>query len=597
MVTLDPGEEKEVLFSFKADAPGTGVLSFRAAMDSETDGLQVKIPVKVPQFTEDTATSGIIEDKTVKEKVSLPVDIVPSVGGLYVNTSSTAMVDLKGGVDYLVRYPYECLEQKLSKILPAIMAQDLVETFNLSANLRGKEYTDFIQGYLDFLVKYQKPSGGFGLWEDSQYENEYLSCYALYTMAMAKQAGYKIDGRTVEKGLVYIRTLLSRSDKNAWYIPYFQSGMLTIKSFALYDLYLWGKGDASYLSLLYEKRDEMTLFGQALLLKTLHIEGKNRDKEEELIRSFRNKLKLTPTSAHFEEAQDEKLAWIYYSNVRTTALILQAFIEVGAEFPDSHKVVKWLISAQKMGRWSNTQDNVYCFDALRTYFHKFEKEEPDCTCRVQLAGKDIMQELFKGRELTVREKNVPMSGLTPGREIEAKLSRKGKGRLYYTMRLTYAPAGGVEAKDEGIAVLKTIEPVEQAPSAENVFKAGVAYKVTLSVVTPQERTFVVVDDPLPGGFVVVNTDFSAESAELARKLARMRSHETLGKWGATFNHFETYDDRVLLFADVLGAGEHRFTYFVRAQYYGTYAIPPTKAEMMYEPEVFGFSEKRTIEVK
>ncbi|GAI63868.1 unnamed protein product, partial [marine sediment metagenome] len=33
------------------------------------------------------------------------------------------------------------------------------------------------------------------------------------------------------------------------------------------------------------------------------------------------------------------------------------------------------------------------------------------------------------------------------------------------------------------------------------------YKVTLSVITPQERNFVVVDDPLPAGVEVINTSF------------------------------------------------------------------------------------------
>lgn len=596
-VDIEAGQEKEVLFAFRSETLGDGELGFRAALGTETDGLKVKIPVKEPICTEATATSGTTDKGSAKEKLSLPVGIMPTVGALYLNMSSTAMVDLKGGVNYLVYYPYECLEQKLSKILPALMAQDLVEAFDLSANLKGKAYREFIQGYLDYLARYQKSSGGFGLWEDSLYENEYLSCYALYALAMAKKAGYHVDEKEVKSGLQFVRSLLSRSEADPWNLPYDEKERLVVKSFALYDLFLWKEGDPSYLTLLYEKRDDMTLFGRALLLKSLHMNGKNHEQEEEIIQHFKNKLKLTPTDAHFEEAQDREYPWIFDSTVRTTALILQTLLEVDAEFADSYKVVKWLVRSQKMGRWDTTQENVYAFDALRTYFHKFEHEVPNYTAKAELNGKKVMEEAFRGRELRLRETKIPMNELTPGKEMDVKFNKSGKGRMYYTMRLIYADSAGVKPRDEGIAVLKTIQPVDQSSLSDNIFQAGGVYKVTLSIVTPQERTFVVVDDPLPGGFVVVNTSFAAEKAELGRKMEKMRSSEMHGKWGTTFDHWELYDDRVLLFADVLSAGEHCFTYFVRAQYFGTYDIPASKAEMMYQPEVYGISDKRSIEIK
>jgi uncharacterized protein YfaS (alpha-2-macroglobulin family) len=67
-------------------------------------------------------------------------------------------------------------------------------------------------------------------------------------------------------------------------------------------------------------------------------------------------------------------------------------------------------------------------------------------------------------------------------------------------------------------------------------------------------------------------------------------------WG-TFDHYEIYDEKVLLFADALFAGEHTFSYVVRAMTFGTFTMPATKAEEMYTPEVFGYNRQRTIIVK
>jgi alpha-2-macroglobulin len=597
-VTIPAGQEKEVLFAFKADTIGKAHLEFKAALGPETDGLVCEFPVVKPILTEATATSGSTDKDRSLQQLSLPKNIDPVAGGLYLGASSTALTGLEGGIDYLVTYPHECLEQKCSKILPAIVAQDLVESFNLSANLKGKAYRDFIQGYLNIFWKYQKASGGFGFWEDSENDHDYLSCYAMYTMAMAKRQGYKVDQKVVAKGCDNLRNLLSRSEKE-WRYYYNEQTILTIKSFALYDLYLWGKGDASYLSLLYEKNEKMCLFGQALLLQSLHMYGKDKDREKAMSQLFMNKMKGNPTSNHFEEPRSTYFEWIFNSNVRTTALILQTLLEVKAECLDADsagKIAKWLVEAQKNGRWNTTQENVFAFNALTTYFKRYESVTPNYTLKVFLDRTEVMKEVFKGRQLTVRTKEVAMKDLKPGSDIPVTFEKKGKGRFYYTMRFKYASLDKVEPKDEGMAIFKIIEPVDQVNNGE-ALKAGAVYKVTVSVVTPQERMYVVVEDPLPAGFVVVNTAFATEKGELLRKLEKARRKETKGLWGGTFNHFETYNDRVLLFGDVLSPGEHRFTYFVRAMYFGTYNLPASKVEMMYEPEVYGISDQKSVEIK
>jgi uncharacterized protein YfaS (alpha-2-macroglobulin family) len=77
----------------------------------------------------------------------------------------------------------------------------------------------------------------------------------------------------------------------------------------------------------------------------------------------------------------------------------------------------------------------------------------------------------------------------------------------------------------------------------------------------------------------------------------MSSQQERGEWWGSFNHRELHDDRVLLFADQLAAGVHTFTYLARAITPGTFQMPATYVEMMYEPEVFGRTGSATIEVK
>ena len=47
------------------------------------------------------------------------------------------------------------------------------------------------------------------------------------------------------------------------------------------------------------------------------------------------------------------------------------------------------------------------------------------------------------------------------------------------------------------------------------------------------------------------------------------------------------DDRVLFFVEHLAAGMYHYRYLARATTFGSFVVPPTRAEEMYTPEVFG----------
>ena len=592
-VDIPPGQEKEVLFSFEADKVTEGKLTFSCTMGTYSDGVLEKLPVKAAILTEAVATTGSSEDNSREEKLSIPATADPNTGYLEVNNSSTAMINLQGGLEYLVDYPYGCLEQKLSRVLPLITAEELINAFDLSG-LKGQKLRDFVQENLDMIVKHQKPSGGFTLWEGGELENPFLSAYTMYGLTLAQESDYKISPSVMSEGRKYLKEILrfSKDDKR-WLYPYKERTQATVKAFALYTLYLAGEGEPSYLHTMYEQRNKNSLFGRCMLVRAMHMYGKDKEEEAVMVKELLNHIKMSPTSAYFEERVTDDMSWIYTSTVRTTSLTLQTLIELDADFPQAQNVVKWLIDTQSLGRWDTTQENVFAFEALRVYFNKFEKDTPNFESKVSLDGKEIMKNFFKGRETKCVKQVVPMSDIPVGKDMSVMFDKEGPGRQYYTMRLVYAPTDPRPARDEGISVFKSIEPLEGSKTKD--FIAGTVYKVTLSIVTPMERHYVVVNDPLPGGFELVRESFDTENKDLLRKLSQIRSNERNDWWG-TFDHWENYDDRVLLFADLLNSGEHTFTYFVRAIHYGTFDMPYTKAELMYEPEVFGYSKKETVKV-
>ena len=56
------------------------------------------------------------------------------------------------------------------------------------------------------------------------------------------------------------------------------------------------------------------------------------------------------------------------------------------------------------------------------------------------------------------------------------------------------------------------------------------------------------------------------------------------------------DDRVLTFVEHMPAGMYHYRYLARATTAGRFLVPPTKAECMYDPEVFGRTPGSALEV-
>ena len=586
---IDPGRGTEALFAFEADQPGQAKFIFRAKMGRETDGLELTIPVILPRPTETVATFDQVTGEAKEEKVNIPDTIYPADSRIEVQAAASALTGLSGSVDYLTNYPYLCLEQRLSSILPYLVAPQVIQDFKLSG-LSPKEINKLVESTLKEVYPNQKDNGGFGLWPDSAGESPYVSCYAVFMLMKAKSAGYAIDEAVLSRGLDYLKRLIKvKSDASQ---PYSPKAWKTVQAFALYDLAAAGRAEPSFAEKLFVERDQLALFGRAYLLKALHAGGGSLSAQTTLLQELLNLIKVTAADAHFEEVEDGGLRWIYTSQARTTALILQALLEVGSDHTSIPAVAKWLVSQRKAARWSSTQDNFFVFYALNDFYRIYEKTKADFKAEISLAKKTILEDTFRAATHTAKAA-LPLTEFKTGRDLPLRIVKTGDGTLYYGARLTYAPKYKLDPREEGFAMYKKIETIDGKP-LENP-KAGTLVMVTLEVVVPKESLFVVVDDPLPAGFEAVNAGFLTESEEQQRKLAEAEG-ESEGPWWQGFNHVEMHDNRVLLFADSLYPGVHTYRYLARALAYGQFTLPGTKAEQMYAPEVFGRSAERTVKI-
>lgn len=578
--TLPPDGSKEVLFSFVAENKGEAIFSFNAMMGKEKDALRLKIPVSLPPFIEAVATFSSTTDSTL-EGIIVPSNIYENMGSIEILLSSSILAGMKRGIEHLLDYPYGCLEQRLSRILPLIVGEEIINQFAL-APVTGKALRDTVQAVLDEVSEYQLYSGGFVYFKDGYIPGPYLSAYTMYVLKKAGQAGYDIDIEVIKDGISFLSNVLRWKDVS-WTYPYNFYAKLNTKAFCLYSLAIWGHKEVSYASKLFESREQIPIFGKTLLLKAGRKLKMGKRFEDELVRIILNKIKLTPTTTHFEESENR--GWTFPSPAKVTGFVVQTFTELNISFPYKDQTIRWLVQERSKKSKPTTHENAFVFDAFQTYYKKYEKEEPDFVARIILDEREILKQTFKGRTTKPPERRTFSLDPLPKNELlPINITKQGDGRLYYTLRMFYALKENPIAFDEGFYIWKEILTLDNKEVKK--FKRGKIYKVIVHVVVSETRIFAVVDDPLPAGFVPVQTFFATESRQVQEQYWEDRWQQ-MGHWWGGFDHEEHYDDKTLLFGQHLFPGEHTRVYYIRAATSGTFLAPSTKAEEMYSPEVFG----------
>jgi uncharacterized protein YfaS (alpha-2-macroglobulin family) len=478
-------------------------------------------------------------------------------------------------------------------MLPYIVAAPMLLEFHLTP-LSGEEMRQRVQECLRQIPGFQKDSGGLGVWPESAAASPFLTCYAVFALIKAREAGYAADQDTLDRAVGFLQNFLRDEWRTGQY-PFGRRTWKAVRTFALYVLSLQKKPEPAYAERLFTEREDLSVFGRTLLFKALEHGKGPEEARETLLRELLNTVKVTAGSAHFEADEGSEGEWIYSSSLRTTALILQTLIESGREHPLVSSIARWVVERMQTAGRLSTQDNFFAVYALNEYYRKYETVSPDFRARILLAGGVVLDEKFSSGERRVKtvqrflnELKTPEAGSVP-----LRVEKSGDGLLYYGARLTYAPRTAARPRDEGLAVWKKIESLSGKP-LETV-PAGTLVVVTLEIALSQEALFVVVNDPLPAGLEAVNPAFRTESEEEQRILSELEA-QPAHYWRPGFNHIKMHDDRVLLFADSLAPGIHTHRYLARALSLGSFVLPGTTAEKMYAPEVFGRSAEGTVRV-
>ena len=156
-----------VLFPLRAERAGELKLRVKAVLGAETDGLELKLPIHYPSRVETELVAEGHTSSAVEIPVKLPAGIMPASASLEVSTDPDGVAGLEEGLRDLIEYPYGCLEQTTSRLIPLVAVEELARSLKLTG-LDGPALQRFIRAGIGKLEKFQTDDGGFSLWMGGQ---------------------------------------------------------------------------------------------------------------------------------------------------------------------------------------------------------------------------------------------------------------------------------------------------------------------------------------------------------------------------------------------------------------------------------------------
>lgn len=593
-VLVPANDRVEVQFPAAAEMAGTARFQVLAAAGKVSDAAELALPVWTPATTEAFATYGVIDSGAIKQAVALPGKVVTQFGGLEVSTSSTQLQALTDAFVYLVTYPFECAEQRASRVLSIAALRDVLGAFKAESLPAASALASRVAADVERLENLQNGDGGFPFWERGRPSWPYLTVYVTHALAHAKAKGYAVPPRVLEQARGYLRSIESHYD--AFY-P--KEVRWSISAFALAVRRQLGDLDVAKAKRLLAEAggaDKLPMEAAGWLLAAMTGQADAAAERKALVRAALNRVSETAGAANFTTSYQDGGYLLLSSDRRTDGVWLEALISEQQDLDLIPKLVTGLLAHKKAGRWANTQENTFVLVALDRYFQTYEKITPDFVAKVWLGQGYAGDHPFKGRSTETFQLDIPMQAVAsaPGGKTELTIQKDGAGRLYYRIGMTYAPADlKLPAADYGFVVERRYEGVDspgdvtRLPDGTWKIKAGARVRVRLAMANENRRYHVALVDPLPAGLEPMNPAL-AVTGPIPLDPQEQKNAGPYWWWMRPwYEHQNLRDERVEAFASLLWEGVHRYDYVARATTPGTFVVPPPKAEEMYMPETFG----------
>lgn len=453
---------------------------------------------------------------------------------------------------YLVKYPYGCIEQTTSSTRPLLFVGQILEQVAPDIAPEQEKLDKMVKHGINRVLSMQTTSGGFAYWPGGRYPNAWGTAYASHMLLDARDKGYEVPAKRLNQALDWLEESVGR-DTYPYAEPYMHYVLARSKR--------GQKGRIKQLLKILPKEPTGEKAEQVYLLQAaLYLMGDHR---------YESALKQPDVSALNTE---RRYGYSYYSDKRRRAMVLATFHDLFGKDNDGEQL------AQLVGRslsespsyYYTTQELVWGITALGKWI-----EGTTAT--------------FEGAELVVNgDKLAPMKKSNKRPDITWSLMRaseyqsvkldlrsKDKGTLYMVVSSEGVRTNPtVKFGGEGFSIKQEYFNGDGDPLDKSNIELGelIYARITLENKSGEKVENVALVERFPAGWEIENPNLGRGS---------LPAFLTTNMWGK--DHMNQRDDRVEVFGTLYRGQKVSVVVALRATSAGSFKIPASYAEAMYDP--------------
>ncbi len=479
-----------------------------------------------------------------------------------VNLTVFPNMDFVHRLQWLIQYPYGCIEQTTSSVFPQLALKEFLK----DDDRLYSEIDQNINSAIYRLSLFQLSNGGFSYWPGGNQVSEWGSNYAGQFLIEAREQGYAVPEAMYDGVIRYLGRKARQPESE--------------------DRWLMTRVNRCFVLALADKAP----FPEMNLLKQNYWEKLNSTQKWQLVTAYKLAGAFDKVQAEVDQISTEveeyaEFGHTYGSRYRDLGIILRCLVILDRK-EDAALMAKHLAEQLSGRNWYSTQALGQMLMGMGSYF--------------ELAGISTSQDLIIEGELTLPNgQKESFKGVNKiakyiaegyGGEIKVKLNDDVEApQLYVTLSSNGVPlVDQTEDMDQNIRVdVNWYNEEGDRIDMASVKQGDVFYgKYTVSniSVVPQIDEVALVQ-LIPSGWEIENTRLSGEVLPDWLKSSGTGREEYL----------DIRDDRIMWFFD-LDKKKMEFVVKINAITEGSYVMPGTVCEAMYNSDFQSTKASRKVEV-
>jgi uncharacterized protein YfaS (alpha-2-macroglobulin family) len=572
--------------TLRADKAGNAFLKLLARGAQTGDAMELNLPVLARGIPR-TSNSGIaLREQEGEALLNLPNNALSGSAELRLGFSPTIAASLNSAIGRLVQFPYGCVEQTLSRFIPAVHARALLSGggWQPDPTTREKLGPAIDQG-VKRLEEMQHEDGGWGWWKQDS-SSLTMTSHALYALGLAQRAGLPLPAGMLQRGVQALETQLRNAPAREQARAFRALAVNGIKSGEME-----GRIRAVWQEL---PRGEQLAFCEGLAFS-----GRN-DALSPLLDELKRDIRHEGTAAYIRDRDAD--SWWYgwrwgSSTVETTSSMLSLVVKQNPADPLATRLAEFLARRQSGGWWRTTTSSAAAVVALADYVAASGEANADYSATLTLNDRELARYRVEGGKVVAGEKQVsiPATALKAGNN-RLRLRKEGRGAAYLTAAMEYAVPPEAAQSSPGLRLSRSMYRIDSVKTKDGwqrqftpllsgqPISPGDDIEGRLTVENDRPLEYVIIEERLPAGF---------ESRETDRD-PRFRDESTFFDW---YSHRERRDERMAFFITNLPAGRHEFRHVIYPELEGRITALPAAVWPMYQPELRGESRAWGVEVR